>query len=153
MFKVLLATDGSAYALKAADFAADLCLRLVDAEITILNVIDTTPSVAMAGPLGVGVPVIVPLPEEMERFSQKILEGTRQRLQAKGSRGISRMAKGKPAEVIADTAAKENFDLVIMGCRGLGHITGMLLGSVSDKVLHRAITPVLIVRSPEVKDQ
>jgi len=43
-------------------------------------------------------------------------------------------------------AEEEGFDLVIMGSSGMGQVSGILLGSVSDRVAHRSTVPVLIVR-------
>ncbi len=151
MFKVLLAADGSAYALEAADFAADMCRRLgSDVQITMLHVIEPPSMPMVAGPMEVGVPLSWPQPEEQEKAAQSILEATQDRLKAKGQVGVMRKAKGRAADVVCEIAAKEGFDLIVMGCRGMGHLTGMLLGSVSDKVLHRSTVPVLIVRRPSV---
>ena len=41
---------------------------------------------------------------------------------------------------------EHNADLIIMGSRGLGQVGGLILGSVSERVLHGAYGPVLIVR-------
>ena len=43
---------------------------------------------------------------------------------------------GDPADLILSSAENENADVIIMGSRGLGHIKGMLVGSVSHKVNH-----------------
>ena len=50
-------------------------------------------------------------------------------------------------EAIIDIAARENADLVIMGSRGLSEFKGILLGSVSHKVLQRVPCPVLVIKS------
>ena len=49
------------------------------------------------------------------------------------------MLEGPPAQA-------EKFDLIVMGSRGLGQLEGLLLGSVSDRVLHQAKIPVMIIR-------
>ena len=53
------------------------------------------------------------------------------------------LGEGKPSKAILDYAAKNNVDLIVMGCRGLSAVTGML-GSVSYAVLRNAECPVLI---------
>jgi nucleotide-binding universal stress UspA family protein len=53
---------------------------------------------------------------------------------------------GHPGEVIAETAEKENFDLVLMGSHGHGALLNMVLGSVATQVLARCKVPVLLIR-------
>jgi nucleotide-binding universal stress UspA family protein len=53
---------------------------------------------------------------------------------------------GHPAAAILEEIEKEAFDLVVMGSRGYGPISGSLLGSVSQHVLRRAKYPVMIVK-------
>jgi nucleotide-binding universal stress UspA family protein len=50
---------------------------------------------------------------------------------------------GKPAEVLVQTT--QTADLVVLGTRGLGGFPGLLLGSVSQVVLHHGRSPVMIV--------
>ena len=47
------------------------------------------------------------------------------------------MLVGKPWEVISDYAARNGFDLIVMGTRGLGTYTGAVLGSVAQGVAQR----------------
>ncbi len=53
---------------------------------------------------------------------------------------------GSPAANIAKLAQQGKFDLVMMGTQGRGAIGGLLLGSVSTKVLSLCKTPVLLIR-------
>ena len=53
---------------------------------------------------------------------------------------------GSPAEVIVETADDEGYDLVVMGSRGLGRLTGFLMGSVSQYVVEQSKCPVLVVK-------
>jgi len=154
VFRVLLATDGSAYALKAAEFAGKLCQQIPDSQITVIHVIDTTLLAAtMAPPTGVGVPATIILPREVERMSERALEAARDLLTAQGHKVATRVENGNPAEVICRIAEKESFDLIAMGHRGMGRLAGILLGSVTDKVVHRSRVPVLIVRSNDKKEE
>ncbi len=55
---------------------------------------------------------------------------------------------GGPAHVIAEVAADEHADLVITGTRGHSPITGIVIGSVAQRLLHLAPCPVLVVTPP-----
>ena len=53
---------------------------------------------------------------------------------------------GLPAEVIAATAGKGGYDLLIMGSHGHGALANLVLGSVATKVLASCSTPTLLIR-------
>ena len=57
-----------------------------------------------------------------------------------------RYESGHPAEQILRVACEEDVDLIVMGSRGLSEWKALLLGSVSDHVIHHAHCSVLIVR-------
>jgi nucleotide-binding universal stress UspA family protein len=54
--------------------------------------------------------------------------------------------EGPPAEAILNVVEVREIDLVVMGTRGRGRLTTMLLGSQSQKVLSHAKCPVMMVR-------
>ncbi len=51
-----------------------------------------------------------------------------------------------PAKTLETTVKKENFDLVVIGSRGLGNTASMLLGSVSRRIVSNAQCNVLVVK-------
>lgn len=55
---------------------------------------------------------------------------------------------GNPAEVIVDTAVENGFDLIVMGTRGHGGLTDVLIGSTAKWVVKKSPVPVLVVRLP-----
>jgi nucleotide-binding universal stress UspA family protein len=59
----------------------------------------------------------------------------------------SELKDGSPVEVLVE--ASKHVELVVVGTRGRGGFTGMLLGSTSDGVLHHAKGPVMVVPDRE----
>lgn len=57
-------------------------------------------------------------------------------------------AVGKPAEVLTQLAQSEDADLIVVGTRGHSSVVGLLLGSVTQRLLHIASVPVLAVPPP-----
>jgi nucleotide-binding universal stress UspA family protein len=55
---------------------------------------------------------------------------------------------GDPAEEILAFVREQPVDLVCMGARGRGRVTGALLGSVSSAVLHHSPVPVIVLHPP-----
>jgi nucleotide-binding universal stress UspA family protein len=52
---------------------------------------------------------------------------------------------GGPAPVVADTAAREDADIIVAGTRGHTALAGVIVGSVAQRLLHLAPCPVLVV--------
>ncbi|XP_061360725.1 universal stress protein A-like protein [Gastrolobium bilobum] len=55
---------------------------------------------------------------------------------------------GEPREMICQAAEENQVDLLVMGSRGLGTLSRLFVGSVSDYCVKNAKTPVLIVKPP-----
>ena len=58
------------------------------------------------------------------------------------------VASGHVAKSIVEAAAENRIDLIVMGSRGLSDVQGLLLGSVTHKVIQLAHVPVLVTRGP-----
>lgn len=54
--------------------------------------------------------------------------------------------QGDPAKAIIELAQAKSYDLIIMGTRGKTAFQELLIGSVSQKVMHHASCPVMVVR-------
>lgn len=55
--------------------------------------------------------------------------------------------EGDPAEAILDFAQARDADLIVIGSRGLGRVTGALLGSVSREIVQRSDRPVFVAKA------
>ena len=73
---------------------------------------------------------------------QALVDAHQQHSQIKLSKSLK---EGRPADIIVQTAIDAQVDLIVMGSRGLGGVTQLFLGSVSDRVADEAPCPVLIV--------
>ncbi|MBS7634476.1 universal stress protein [Candidatus Bathyarchaeota archaeon] len=133
--RILVPTDGSECSYKALDWALDLAEKY-GAEVELLCVIPTT---AFA--------VIGPCERELQDHAEKILGEALDKSKSKpGLRISSKILVGSPADKIVEESKEGNFDLIVMGSRGLGGIKGFLLGSVADRVADLAQCPVIVVK-------
>jgi len=84
--------------------------------------------------------------EELKDKAMKMLEEYRAEA-AKNNVPIQiAIMQGDPAKVIIELAKAKSYDLIIMGTRGRSSFKELLIGSVSQKVMHHASCPVMVVR-------
>jgi nucleotide-binding universal stress UspA family protein len=68
-------------------------------------------------------------------------------LRAAGVKYRTVIEDGRPASVIAGVADRENADVIVVGRRGRGGVTELVLGSVSHELVLRSKRPVLVIES------
>jgi nucleotide-binding universal stress UspA family protein len=145
--RILLCSDGSEHALNAAKLAAELAAKF-KAQVTVLSVYNAPPTVLPVA----GVPepnpylAVETLQHMNEEFHNDVHEKTDPILQEAGVSYEPAREMGQPVQVITEVAEKTRADLIVLGNRGLGGFQRLLMGSVSDGVMHHAHCPVLIVR-------
>ena len=149
--KLLLATDGTVHSEAALEIIKTFNLSDGD-EIKIVSVVD------MAVPLSVDMYAgYMPSTVELERFVQenaeRILETAKTKLsdflQGKNVFITTEILVGSPESRIIETAEEMNTDVIIVGSHGYNRWERLLLGSVSDSVVHHAPCSVLVVRTPK----
>jgi nucleotide-binding universal stress UspA family protein len=149
--KFLIPIDGSKASenalAKALAFAAPL-----QAKIVLLTVVEPlsnyVPEVMMPTGDWVGWRGLpdVELERKILSAGQALLQKAQDTCQASGLESLTRLEIGQPRDVICMVAKEENPDILILGSRGLGSVERLMLGSVSDYVLHHCVAPVLVVR-------
>lgn len=144
MRRILVATDGSAGADRAVDYAAQLA-KTYAADLLITNVIG-----------GYGLPggvfrhfthdQQVWLNELLASLSAELLNKARDRARDLGvSRIILESRPGDVASTIVTIAQEKSADVIVVGKRGTGQVSGLLLGSISQKLVSLAPLPTIVV--------
>ncbi len=82
---------------------------------------------------------------ELQR-AERVLTETLAALNGSSFGLATQVVLGPVAETLAQLAAAENFDMVVVGSTGKGAVTRVLVGSVADRLVHTCLKPVLVVR-------
>jgi len=91
--------------------------------------------------------VITVYKQGMDKEAEKILEEAEQLLkEEKSDYSLSSILGSNPSRALVNTAKHENFDLIVVGSRGLGSAASFLLGSVSRGVVSKAHSDVLVIK-------
>jgi nucleotide-binding universal stress UspA family protein len=145
---VLVAMDGSEDSFQAVRFLQSLDLPR-QTRLRLLSVVERLryPTTAPQSVRGQLVRMLKELEAERRGKLDKVLERAAGQLDDKITRVTRYTPTGDPAEEIVKTTQDFDTDLVVVGARGLGGVARVLLGSVSEKVLHHARCPVLIVKA------
>jgi nucleotide-binding universal stress UspA family protein len=137
----LIAIDGSAPSLKVIDFViTEAASRTVRPELFLVN-------------------VQTPLSSDISRFiDEKIvadfhrdagntaLAQARQKLDAAGLAYTAHIMMGEAAPTIVEFAKDKGCSQIVMGAHGFGSVVGLLLGSITTKVVKLSTVPVMVVK-------
>ena len=145
---ILLATDGSAQAVEAARFVRRFANPDTLGRVTVLAVIRPITSAPFFTVSGVSEEVWESLNESAEDAARKAIQVAADALGNTAPQVDTLIRSGSPADEIVTIAREIEADLIVMGSRGFGEVRSVLLGSVSERVLHIAHCPVLVVRPP-----
>ena len=139
MKRILVAVDGSEASLKAARMAADIAVRF-GARVTLAYVI---PRLLL--PPDVYGLTLAEVEREQRVHADKLVAEALARLGEPGVQVETAVLSGSPAETLAEAAGAPDGDLVVLGSPGRGAVARVLLGSVSDRLVHISPKPVLVV--------
>ncbi|MCC7130913.1 MAG: universal stress protein [Anaerolineae bacterium UTCFX2] len=135
---ILLAVDGSEHSMRAAKLAGDMARKFGS---TVLVVVCYDP-----------IPSYLGEPNLQEALNERLKQTAEIIAPALAAVGEipgelkKDILEGPPAEAILSVIQARTIDLIVMGTRGRSQLTGLLLGSVSQKVVMYATCPVMLVR-------
>jgi nucleotide-binding universal stress UspA family protein len=141
MPRLIAATDGSPGANRAVDAAATLA-KATGSDLVILTVggnISGAELRRLADIQG-------DLSKALESEASQILDRAQKRVRRRGITAAKlQSAWGDPAQAIIDAVQREKADILVVGRRGRSRLSGLLLGSVSQKLTSLAPCKVMVV--------
>lgn len=143
--KILVAVDGSRHSKRAVEAAIDLTEHY-QASVTLLHVIRDMPLPKEILEMIAAGEVTESRMEILQDSAEIILGNAREKFEEAGLSDVkSHYVIGDPAFKIADYAEKNDFDLIVVGHRGLG-TRGKMLGSMARKLLNMTQVSCLVVK-------
>lgn len=136
--KILIAVDGSEHSLRATDEALKIASLKNDSVIEVVFVAEFSQAKDAV--------LHSQEKEELELSRRRLILPVEERLKAHNLTYEIRILHGEPAPTIIKYANEGDFDLAVIGSRGLNTLQEMVLGSVSHKVVKRVDCPVLVVK-------
>ena len=152
--KILVPLDGSEHSLRALEIAIQLG-KTFGGKITLIHVYSVTVRpIIMPEPTTLtppGVPVMTPaevsrVVEATRKAGARVLDDGEYKVKAENVQVETVLVEGQVVQEITRRAKEGEFDIIVMGARGISKIREMLLGSVSDGVIRQAPCPVLVVK-------
>jgi nucleotide-binding universal stress UspA family protein len=150
--KIMVPVDGSKLSERAAEYALYLA-KMMKAHVTAVHVMNLPAYAFATTPIeGVPAPAAIPIPLTISAEERKVAESYFDRIGKMAKKaGVAfetKIVENQQSVVhaITEFAAKEGYDLIVMGTKGRTGITRFLLGSVASGVVTYAPCPVLVVR-------
>jgi nucleotide-binding universal stress UspA family protein len=144
MEKILVAIDGSETGNKAL-LKAKAMGTAFESEITILYVMEYASSLYSVY-MSENKINTDPLNEAYKEHAMEVLNNALENFKDYNYKVCTLLKKGNPAFKILEVSEEGDFDLLIIGSRGLGPFSRAIMGSVSTKVLNNAKISVLVVK-------
>ncbi len=139
MKRILVGLDGSESSGKAMRMAEEIAVRF-GAKLTLAHVVPPL----LLPPDAYGL-TLEEIDHQHELHAGKLLAEARAALGEPGVEVDTLVLYGQPAEQLATAAAEPDVGLVVVGSRGRGAVRRLMVGSVSDRLVHISTKPVLVV--------
>ncbi|WP_320175259.1 universal stress protein [Maridesulfovibrio sp.] len=136
--KILIPVDDSKHSENAISYGASLA-EMSGGKLIVLHCHRPVPT-------GLGEPNFQKAIDNATRESYAILEQKTAFLKDKNINHEEKIIGGSTAKAIKTVADTEKCDLIIMGSKGKSDLEGLVIGSVTHKVLHTAEIPVLVIK-------
>jgi nucleotide-binding universal stress UspA family protein len=140
---ILVPLDGSEQSKKALEIAAEMAKKF-NGKLVLVHVFSLTPKICVVADFPPG--AVEKYSNALVESGKRILLDGRSKAEKLGVMVDTLLKEGFPVQEITKISTEGKFGLIVMGTRGLGQIKGMLMGSVSHDVSHRAACPVLLVK-------
>jgi nucleotide-binding universal stress UspA family protein len=145
--KILVLTDGSKTAQKAARYGVDLAKQL-KGSVIVLSVIDQRSFIGHPAPASqTAMHIIEPIEDYLREAAEGYAGEIKELCVKNGVQSKAVITKGHPVEEIVKEAKKSKADLIVMGSHGRSALAAAVLGSVAYGVMHKDTKiPVLVVK-------
>ena len=150
--RILVALDGSEESYRALEHAASIAEKF-GSELTLLAVVPRVMlPLFLHGSFG-PVPMtatknMAQVQDGLKAFYQNVLTDAEARVRSEHPelKMEKVLREGRPSSTIVEEAESDGVDLIVMGSRGIGGITGLILGNNSRRVIDSSTKPVLVVK-------
>jgi len=141
--KILVAYDGSSFSKRAIDEAKSQLALVPDTKLHVIAVAERT------GPMTNKVLADAFTDDQVE-YARKLIAEVEEHFAKEDIPVVTKVVRNtqreNPGKSVCRYAHDEDMDMIIAGSRGLGNVRGIVLGSVSYKIVQDAECPVLIVK-------
>lgn len=149
---IVLGYDGSECSKRALEATTDLLTRLADARVVVVHGYDffvgyvppgmTSSTLMMAGDLEAQLGAV-------EEAGRRHVDEARAELEKAGITVETVVSPGGPVPALLQAVEDHAADMIVIGSRGEGALSGAIMGSTAYRILHRSPVPVLVVPPPE----
>jgi nucleotide-binding universal stress UspA family protein len=152
--RILVPLDGSEHSLRALEMAKQIAKEF-GGKITLIHVYSVAvrpiivPEPSTFSPAGVSVITAEEaskVAEAVREAGRRVLAEGEQKAKAEKVQVETMLVEGHTVQEIVRAAKEGKLDLIVIGAKGISRIRELLLGSVTDGVIHHAACPVLIVK-------
>jgi nucleotide-binding universal stress UspA family protein len=135
--KILLPTDGSEHSIRSANHAIEIAKKF-QATIEVMYVVDSDASKYDVLHHDSKI--------EIEQARKQQVRSIEEMIEEANIDFKVHIVHGEPGPTIINSANENQFDLVVIGSRGLNSLQTMILGSVSHKVVKHVNCPVMVIK-------